>query len=213
MCYSSCIPSGKKPVANTTPKTMPPKNTNKLLLLRQLLESAENALAAAHKLLAELVGTPVATVMTKTKEAHSASDEVDGKIIEGIFDGQNMIGNDGKTYSVPANYASKSKLVEGDTLKLTISTDGSFIYKQIGPVERKRAIGKLLRDETTEEFVVDVQGHRYKVLRASITYFKADEEDEVVVLLPKNAESTWVAVENIIKVGDNREALLTDPIE
>ena len=59
-----------------------------------------------------------------------------GKIIEGQFDGQNMIGPDGKVYPVPANYASKSKLVEGDTLKLTIAQDGSFIYKQIGPVER-----------------------------------------------------------------------------
>ena len=66
-----------------------------------------------------------------------------GKIIEGQFDGQNMIGPDGKVYPVPANYASKSKLVEGDTLKLTIAQDGSFIYKQIGPVERKKIIAKI----------------------------------------------------------------------
>ena len=47
--------------------------------------------------------------------------------MEGVFDGQNMMGPDGKKYPVPANYASKSKLVEGDVLKLTISDDGSFI--------------------------------------------------------------------------------------
>ncbi|MBU1146566.1 hypothetical protein KKD80_03410, partial [Patescibacteria group bacterium] len=39
------------------------------------------------------------------------------RIMEGVFNGQNMIGADGKEYLVPANYASKSKLVEGDILK------------------------------------------------------------------------------------------------
>lgn len=58
-----------------------------------------------------------------------------------------MIGPDGKTYPVPANYASKSKLVEGDTLKLTIATNGSFIYKQIGPIERKKLIAKVGLDD------------------------------------------------------------------
>jgi len=198
---------------------MPAKNTNKLVLLRQMLETAESSLSGAQKLLAELIGEPATTASAKpskgakAKEAAKTIDDPDGKIIEGIFDGQNMIGNDGKTYSVPANYASKSKLVEGDTLKLTIAGDGSFIYKQIGPVERKRAIGKLIRDEATDEFVVDVQGQRFKVLRASITYFKADEGDEVVVLMPKNAESAWVAVENIIKAGDSVEDLLNEGLD
>ena len=38
------------------------------------------------------------------------------KILEGVFDGQNMVGSDGRQYIVPPNYASKSKLVEGDIL-------------------------------------------------------------------------------------------------
>lgn len=198
---------------------MPPKNTNTLTLLRQLLETAETSLSGAQKLLAELIGEPKETPKAKTKratkekEAVITDEEGDGKVIEGIFDGQNMIGHDGKTYSVPANYASKSKLVEGDTLKLTIAPDGSFIYKQIGPVDRKRAIGKLIRDEATDEFMIDVQKKRFKVLRASITYFKADEGDEVVVLMPKNAESTWVAVENIIKAGQDADDLLNENLD
>jgi hypothetical protein len=195
---------------------MATKKIHSLSLLRQLLETAEDSLAGAQKLLAEMIGDPVpapTTKKTKTKEPKATPEDVDGKVIEGIFDGQNMIGHDGKTYSVPANYASKSKLVEGDTLKLTIAPDGSFIYKQIGPVDRKRAIGALIRDESTDEFVVDVKGHHYKVLRASITYFKADENDEVVVLMPKNAETTWVAVENIIKTGDSASDILGDAID
>ena len=69
----------------------------------------------------------------------------EARVIEGVFDGENMIGPDGKQYSVPANYASKSKLVEGDILKLTITGSGTFVYKQIGPIERARIVGELER--------------------------------------------------------------------
>lgn len=131
-----------------------------------------------------------------------AAIEQDGlRIIEGTFDGQNMVGPDGKQYSVPANYASKSKLVEGDVLKLTITRDGSFIYKQIGPVERRRIIGQLIRDENNGEYRVNADSKSYKVLLASITYFKGEPGDDVVILLPIDKESRWAAVENIIKQG------------
>jgi hypothetical protein len=118
------------------------------------------------------------------------------------FDGQNMLGPDGKQYSVPANYASKSKLVEGDVLKLTITRDGSFIYKQIGPIDRQRIIGQLSRDEISGEYRVLANGQSYKILLASITYFKGEPGDEVVVLVPTVGDSRWAAVENIIKQSD-----------
>ena len=93
--------------------------------LRSLLTEAETNLSAAKELLTSMLGdgdiitTPAATV----------SESPEGKIIEGVFDGQIMIGPDGKNYPVPANYASKSKLVEGDILKLTIGESGKFLYK------------------------------------------------------------------------------------
>ena len=123
-----------------------------------------------------------------------------GKVIEGIFDGQNMIGPDKKQYPVPANYASKSKLVEGDALKLTISDDGSFIYKQISPVERKKMLGMLLVDEKGD-FKVLAEGKPYKVLLASLTYFKAEAGDEVTIVVPQAGTTDWAAVENVIKKG------------
>ncbi len=122
-----------------------------------------------------------------------------GQVIEGVFDGQNMIGPDGKEYSVPANYASKSKLVEGDILKLTITSRGSFIFKQIGPVERERLIAKIHRTEDGDEFYATVDGKKYKLLKASVTYFKGEDGDEAVILVPKDKSSTWAAVENVIK--------------
>jgi len=121
-----------------------------------------------------------------------------GRIIEGVFDGENMIGPDGKQYSVPANYASKSKLVEGDILKLTITETGTFVYKQIGPIERKRVVG-VLDESTSGNFMVISEDKKWRVLTASVTYFKGQDKDEVVILLPKTGESKWAAVENIVK--------------
>lgn len=124
-----------------------------------------------------------------------------GRIVEGVFDGESMIGPDGKQYSVPANYASKSKLVEGDILKLTITARGTFVYKQIGPIDRARLIG-VLEQEANGSFLVVADGKKLRTLTASVTYFKGKDGDEVVVLVPKAGESKWAAVENIVKSNE-----------
>lgn len=176
-------------------------NGNKLPEIHQLIANAEATLQQALLLLNEQTGeSPRGNVLyERARQIGSMQIQHNAKIIEGVFDGQNMVGPDGKQYSIPANYASKSKLVEGDHLKLTITADGSFIYKQIGPVERSRLIGTLMRDEVTDEYRVLIGEKTYKVLLASITYFKGEVGDEVVVLVPKDRESSWAAVENIIK--------------
>jgi hypothetical protein len=119
-----------------------------------------------------------------------------------VFNGEKMIGGDGAEYNVPANYASKSKLVEGDILKLTITKDGSFIYKQIGPVERKQLVSTLVQDDTTSEWYAVEGKQRWKLLTASVTYFHGSAGDEIVILIPKDDESKWAAVENVIKGND-----------
>jgi len=155
--------------------------------LRSLLQEAETNLAAAKELLISIVGEDDTAM-------HGHAEEVAGKVIEGVFDGQSMIGPDGKTYPVPANYASKSKLVEGDILKLTIADDGGFIYKQIGPVARRQIIGTLVQHDGA--YYVEAAGHEYRVLLASVTYFKARMGDQVSIVVPEdNREAIWAAVE------------------
>lgn len=122
------------------------------------------------------------------------------KTIEGIFDGTRMVGEDGEKYDIPPNYASKSKLVEGDMLKLRILDNGRFIYKQIEKAARKNAAGKLLYYEDTKEyFVILENGNKYKVLPASVTYYRAVPGDEVIITIPASGESAWAAVEGIRK--------------
>lgn len=155
--------------------------------LRTLIQEAETSLGAAKELLVSLVGDD------KTVTAN-LKDEPLGKVIEGVFDGQNMVGSDGKTYPVPANYASKSKLVQGDILKLTIADDGAFLYKQIGPIPRKQVVGVLTQE--SGHYYVDVGGKKYRVLLASVTYFKAKPGDQVSVNIPEDdANAEWAALE------------------
>lgn len=155
--------------------------------LRTLIQEAETSLAAATELLISLVGDD-----EKVKPV--AREDALGKIVEGVFDGQNMVGSDGKTYPVPANYASKSKLVQGDILKLTIAEDGAFLYKQIGPIPRKQVVGTLALENG--HYFVDVSGKKYRVLLASVTYFKAKPGDQVSVNIPEDDKSAeWAALE------------------
>ena len=120
------------------------------------------------------------------------------RVLEGVFDGEKMISQDGQEYAIPANYSSKSKLVEGDILKLTINKRGDFLYKQIGPVERKKIVGTLGLDKTGD-FFVTADKKKWKVISASVTYFKGQPGDEAVILVPKDAVSKWAAVENVVK--------------
>ncbi len=173
-------------------------------LLKDILENTQANIKKALKLLNEKDINTVALLdsLKDTKEASEGFinlSEGSERIIEGVFTGEKMVGGDGIEYNVPANYASKSKLVEGDILKLTIRKDGSFIYKQIGPVERKQLVATLVQDEKAGEWYAVDGKKKWKLLTASVTYFHGAPGDEVVILTPDDGESKWAAVENIIK--------------
>lgn len=156
--------------------------------LRALVQEAETNLAAANELLLSIIGGDDSMITA------SAPAENLGKVIEGVFDGQNMVGSDGKTYPVQPNYASKSKLVQGDILKLTIADDGALLYKQIGPVARKQIVGGLKLENG--HYYVTVGTREYRVLLASVTYFKAKPGDQVSVSVPEEDDTAeWAALE------------------
>lgn len=136
----------------------------------------------------------------QTVQAHPEATALDTgeRIIEGVFNGEKMVGADGHEYPVPPNYASKSKLVEGDMMKLTITNQGRFIYKQISQIERKRLVGELVADPATSQWSALAEGKTYKILTASVTFYKGKAGDEVVFMVPTEGDSSWGAVENII---------------
>lgn len=181
---------------------------SKIALLQEMIENAESSLRSAKQLLIE-IGVPNDKSKQKLEKSASqltTSSSPEGKIIEGVFDGQNMIGPDKKTHPVPANYASKSKLIPGDVLKLTVQDDGSFVYKQIGPVERKKIVGTLTYEDG--QYKVIAEGKTYKVLLASVTYFRAEVGDKITLVVPELEDSDWGAIENVLpKIEDDDEDL------
>lgn len=120
-------------------------------------------------------------------------------VIEGVFDGQGMLGADGKHYTMSPNYASKSKLVEGDHLKLTIGENGMLMYKQTLPVQRRRLLGTLEYDAAAKAYSVAADSSSWRVLTASVTYYKGAPGDSAAIIVPQEGNSTWAAVEHIIK--------------
>ncbi len=179
---------------------------SKIALLKEMLESAEANLRSAKQILAEMIPSngknQYATLAEKVGNI-SSNDE--RHVVEGVFDGQNMIGPDKKVYSIPANYASKSKLIPGDVLKLTIMDDGSFIYKQIGPIDRKKVVGTLTYEDG--QYKVIAVSKAYKVLLASVTYFHAEVGDRVTLIIPELEDSDWGAIENVLPKNDDLKDL------
>lgn len=169
------------------------ENKNKEEQLLQLLESAQRSLRSASFILKEVLGIKEKSLPSQKLKTRETKE---GEIVEGVFDGENMIGPEGKQYLIPANYASKSKLIPGDILKLTITPKGDFIFKQIGPIERKRVRGEIIQEGG--DFRVVAEGKSYKILKAAVTFFKAKPGEEVVLIIPQKGESEWGAIENVI---------------
>lgn len=177
----------------------------KIILAKRLLENIRDNNAKLIELLSVYISSDDEariSIGQMADDNYEDSSDSDSRIIEGVFDGESMIGPDGKQYSVPANYASKSKLVEGDIMKLTITNNGTFVYKQIGPIERSRVVGTIEKAGDGNFYVV-ADGRRWRVITASVTYFKGGAGDEAVILVPKSGESKWAAVENVVKKPAN----------
>jgi len=187
--------------------------TQKIEELRKLVEGADLSLQQAKEILNQLIGPGNSEVIYKAKKNGYQGESEQGQVVEGVFDGQQMIGPDGKQHSIPANYASKSKLVEGDLLKLTIDNLGNFIFKQIGPVYRIRLKSELVQDESTSEWRALAEGKAYKVLLASVTYFHGKAGDNAIILVPNDKSSTWAAIENIISADTQETDVRIEPYQ
>jgi hypothetical protein len=50
-------------------------------------------------------------------------------------------------------------------------------------------------------FLIAAEGRLYRVLLASVTYFKLEPGDEVAILLPRDLTATFAAVEQVLQKG------------
>lgn len=171
----------------------------RIAAIRDFIDASEKSLKNAKKLLKEILeeeNIDLSADMSLDTKGLNKYESGESKIIEGVFTGEEMLGVDNHKYSVPVNYASKSKLVQGDKMKLTIDGSGKMLYKQIKQIERETKVGLLTQDKGKYQVVSD--GVSYDVLTAAVTHFKAQIGDTVTVLIPAGKEATFGAIEAVM---------------
>lgn len=169
-----------------------------------MVEIAENNLKNIRQNLLQILeengqkGNYSATPVRKSRDEQTAAMEV----VEGNFDGENMVGDNGQTYIVPQNYASKSQLVIGDRMKWILTSERE-IFKLIAPVDRERVSGIFSIDGENYGVVIESIKNPVKILKASATFAIKNQDlgvgDEVIILIPKNATPTWGALVSVVK--------------
>ena len=102
------------------------ENKKTIIAIRDFIISAEKSIKNAKKLLKDVLEENNLDLNSEinldTKWLNNYSSE-NSKIIEGVFTWEEMLWSDWNKYPVPANYSSKSKLVQWDKLKLTIDPE------------------------------------------------------------------------------------------
>lgn len=175
------------------------ENKKTIAAIRDFIITAEKSIKNAKKLLKDVLeenGVNLdSEVDLNTSWLHSYNDE-DSKIIEWVFTWEEMLWVDENKYPVPVNYASKSKLVQWDKLKLTIAPNGKMLYKQIEPIEREMKQWLLTRENG--KYQVVSESKTYDVLTAAVTHFKAEIWDSVTIIVPKWKEASFAAIEALI---------------
>lgn len=129
------------------------------------------------------------------------------EVVEGYFDGENMIGDNGKSYPVPPNYASKTQLIIGDRMKRILTTTRES-FKLIKPAERQRVVGTFQIDPQQDLYYVDVDGfdQPVRILKASATFAMKNLSlqlgDRVAIIVPKDSTPLWGALSSVVTEND-----------
>lgn len=120
------------------------------------------------------------------------------QVVEWVYDGYFMVWSDKKKYPVPMNYASKTKLIPWDVLKLRIMEDGKLIYKLIWQANRRYVKATLSKSEDNKYTAITDEWTVYFLNQAAVTYFKGKTWDELSIII--NADGVWnfAAIEALI---------------
>ena len=198
------------------------KQNNKNMLKKiqtvlNMVEVAENNLKNIRQILTGLLeenGQKATYSNFSTKKSHDES--LATEVIEGNFDGENMMGDNGQIYIVPQNYASKSQLIIGDRMKWILTSERE-IFKLIAPVERERVNGTFSIDGENYAVLVNGLTSPVRVLKASATFAIKNQGlsvgDEVTILIPKDSTPTWGALISVVKKNTESLDILENEIK
>lgn len=175
------------------------ENKKTIIAIRDFIISAEKSIKNAKKLLKDILDENNINLETEVDLSTNwlnTYNSWSSKIIEWIFTWEEMLWSDWNSYPVPVNYASKSKMVQWDKLKLTIEANWKMVYKQIAPIEREIKTWLLTKEKEKYQVVADWK--TYNVLTAAVTHFKWNIWDTMSILIPSWKEATFAAIDSII---------------
>jgi hypothetical protein len=185
-------------------------SANKIETALNLIEIIESNLKTAKALLNQVAiekGVKI-TAEARTPGMRSTEEATSLEVVEGYFDGESMIGDNGKLYLVPQNYASKTQLVVGDRMKWILTPDRE-VFKLIQPASRERVIGTFNIEGDNFVVLVDRYPNPIKILKASATYamkhLGLQPGNEVAIYVPKDTTPTWGAFINVM-TGNQTES-------
>lgn len=119
--------------------------------------------------------------------------------VEGYFDGQYLISDDGRKTEVPGNYAAKSRLVYGDRLKVFVE-GGKQIFKQITKAERKKIEGVLSKKEG--KWCLLANEGTYRIADLAADFNNAGLNDKAYAYIPaNNLNVPYAALDIVVKSG------------
>lgn len=177
-----------------------------------MLEVMENNLKTTKNLLKQVInenGIPSSASFKRTPGNPSQEESNALEVVEGYFDGENMMGDNTQIYPVPQNYASKTQLVIGDRMKW-ILTHNREIFKLIQPAKRKRVTGTFQTEGDNYVVLVDELPNPVKILKASSTYAMKNldlkEGDTVAIYIPEDTTPVWGAFISVVKNTEGQEA-------
>lgn len=192
---------------------MSPKKISSIL---SLIEISQNNLKTAKEQLMEYMQQKNGEVeMTPIKKVVNPEEYSALEVVEGYFDGESMVGDNGKIYTVPPNYASKTQLIIGDRMKRILTQDRES-YKLIKPAERDRVIGTF--DIQGDDYLVHVPeiASPVRILKASATFAMKNlgmqPGDKVAIVIPRDVEATWGALSSVVS-GEETETNQAKPKE
>ncbi len=165
----------------------------KLRAIKELIQSAQNAIINARKIINELTWDSKWDDIDMDTNGLTSYSSWDTKIIEGVFTGESMLWSDGNIYPIPQNYASKSHLIQGSKLKATIDRNGKILYKIIEEMEYESHVGVLTKNQEKYQVITDTKS--YHILLAAITFHKCEIWDTVSIRIPKWKDATYAAIE------------------
>ena len=183
------------------------KQNNGLKSLEDLLNKIETDIKRARLMIQQLSEWKwnlenVSLDMEKiSAQLESYTESWETQVIEGVFDGYFMIWADKKKYPIPLNYASKSKLIPWDVLKLRIMSDGRLVYKLIGQANRQYVRATLSKSDENKFTALTDDGKIYYLNQAAVTYYKGQIGDELTIIINADGIGNFAAIEAVIPQG------------